>query len=121
MRRDLRRSRFALHIGACGFAFAKAFGEREAASGDYTCPAFLINVFWSTCFDLQPERGVSVSQPVLIQFFQEIPDRQEGENARRWAQRFQAGLEKFKIAVKERYSGGTLERLLSSSSAQVRQ
>ena len=62
-----------------------------------------------------------MSQPVLIQFFQEIPDRQEGENARRWAQRFQAGLEKFKVAVKERYSGGTLERLLSSPSAQVRQ
>src|SRR5439155_10531874 len=44
-----------------------------------------------------------------------------GENARRWAQRFQAGLEKFKLAVKGRYSEGTLERLLSSSSAQVRQ
>jgi len=62
-----------------------------------------------------------VSQPVLIQFFQEIPDRQAGENARRWAQRFHAGLEKFKQAVKDRYSAGTLERLLSSSSAQVRQ
>ncbi len=62
-----------------------------------------------------------MSQPVLIQFFQEIPDRQAGENARRWAQRFHAGLEKFKQAVKDRYSAGTLERLLSSSSAQVRQ
>jgi tetratricopeptide (TPR) repeat protein len=62
-----------------------------------------------------------VSQPILVEFFQEIPDRKEGENPRRWAQRFQAGLDKFKLAIKERYSEGTLERLLSSSSAQVRQ
>jgi len=62
-----------------------------------------------------------VSQPILVDYFQEIPDRKDGENPRRWAQRFQSGLEKFKIAVKERYSEGTLERLLSSSSAQVRQ
>jgi tetratricopeptide (TPR) repeat protein len=62
-----------------------------------------------------------VSQPVLIEYFQQIPDRIEGENPRRWAQRFQEGLEKFKLGVKERYSAGTLERLLSSSSAQVRQ
>lgn len=62
-----------------------------------------------------------MSQPVLIQYFQDIPDRQEGENPRRWAQRFQAGLEKFKLAARERYSEGTLARLLSSSSAQVRQ
>jgi tetratricopeptide (TPR) repeat protein len=81
----------------------------------------LIELLLQHSLDLPRQRGVPMSQPILVEYFQEIPDRKEGENARRWAQRFQAGLDQFKQAVKARYNEGTLERLLSSPSAQVRQ
>jgi tetratricopeptide (TPR) repeat protein len=67
------------------------------------------------------ERGATVNGPVLLEFYRSLPERRNGESANHWAPRYRAGLERFRRAVKERYTEGTLERLLDSGDAEVRQ
>ncbi len=60
-------------------------------------------------------------EPLLLKFYRNLPERHSTETASDWAQRFQAGLNRFKRAVRIRYTEGTLEKLLDSADAEVRQ
>ena len=61
-----------------------------------------------------------MSQPVLLDYFQELPQQREGESPRSFGRRWRAGLEKFSRHVGGRYNEATLERLLRSSAVDVR-
>jgi tetratricopeptide (TPR) repeat protein len=67
------------------------------------------------------ERGAEVIQPVLLQYYRDLPIPQGGDNDRLWVEQFQASLEKYKHAVRSRYGEGTLLRLLDSDDAETRQ
>lgn len=53
--------------------------------------------------------------PLLVEYFNELPQRGEEENAKGSVARFKRSLEEFKLKVTARYSEGTLQRLLHSS------
>lgn len=53
--------------------------------------------------------------PLLVEYFNELPQRGEEENAKGSVARFRKSLEDFKLKVAIRYSEGTLQRLLHSS------
>jgi tetratricopeptide (TPR) repeat protein len=62
-----------------------------------------------------------VSQPILIEYYRELPQRQTDEKTKAWSRRFHEGMDSYRRAVQGRYSEGTLERLLESGDAEVRQ
>jgi tetratricopeptide (TPR) repeat protein len=62
-----------------------------------------------------------VATALLLEYFRELPDRIAGEPAQPWQRRYQAGLDKFQQRVLERYTEGTLQRLLDASLPQTRQ
>jgi tetratricopeptide (TPR) repeat protein len=66
------------------------------------------------------ERGTEVATALLLEYFRELPERTAGEPAKAWQCRYQAGLERFHQRVLERYTEGTLLRLLDASLAQTR-
>lgn len=53
--------------------------------------------------------------PLLVEFFNELPQRGEEESSKGSVARFKKSLEEFKQKVTERYTEGTLQRLLHSS------
>jgi tetratricopeptide (TPR) repeat protein len=67
------------------------------------------------------ERGTEVATALLLEYFRELPERSNGEPAQPWQRRYQAGIEKFKRRVLERYTEGALQRLLDASLPQTRQ
>jgi len=62
-----------------------------------------------------------VSQPILVEYYRELPQRQTEEKTKSWSQRFREGMDSYRRSVQGRYSEGTLERLLESGDAEVRQ
>ena len=60
-------------------------------------------------------------QPLLLQYYNNLPDRRAGDSARQAAHRIRRGLNRFKKAVSERYHQGTLEHLLVCPNSEVRQ
>lgn len=57
-----------------------------------------------------------MSIPLLVEFFQELPERDEGEEpSRKGTARFRKALEGFRHKTAVRYSEGTLQRLLEST------
>jgi tetratricopeptide (TPR) repeat protein len=62
-----------------------------------------------------------VATALLLQFFNELPERSNGEPAATWHQRYQAALEAFGQRVFDRYTEGTLMRLLDTTHAVTRQ
>ncbi len=61
------------------------------------------------------QRGAEVGTALLVNFYQELPEPKEGDDEEVTAKRLQQGLERFKQQVAERYTEGTLLRLLDSS------
>ena len=60
-------------------------------------------------------------QPLILQYYQLLPEHQMEEEPADWPRQFRKALVKFKRAVEARYSEATLERLLFSPQAEVRQ
>ena len=60
-------------------------------------------------------------QPVLLRFYRELPIRRDGDSARVWAAQFEVALERYQRAVRESYGEGTVQRLLTSCDAEIRQ
>ena len=58
---------------------------------------------------------------LLLQFYRQRPERKPGETGGAWGRRLEAGLKQFKAAVEERYTEGTLLRLLAGGDAETRQ
>lgn len=61
-----------------------------------------------------------MSRPLLVEYFQEIPEPAEGEAPRDWEARMQTALEGFHKKVSTRYNEGTLQHLLGSGSDETR-
>ncbi len=68
---------------------------------------------------LQP-RGAHVGTSLLVEYYAELPERQEGDDPEAWAGRLQKALDGFKKKVGQRYTEGTLQRLLTSPDVQAR-
>jgi tetratricopeptide (TPR) repeat protein len=58
---------------------------------------------------------------LLLEYYQELPERTSGEPAQAWQRRYQIGVDKFQHKVQTRYNEGTLLRLLDASHSQTRQ
>jgi tetratricopeptide (TPR) repeat protein len=61
-----------------------------------------------------------VGTALLIGYFNELPEPRAGEDPRRWERRLQEALEGFRRKVAERYTEGTLQRLLDSANSRAR-
>jgi tetratricopeptide (TPR) repeat protein len=57
---------------------------------------------------------------LLLKFYKELPQRRAGEKGAAWAERLQGGLEEFRKKVAERYTEGTLQRLLECPEVPIR-
>jgi tetratricopeptide (TPR) repeat protein len=62
-----------------------------------------------------------VSTPLLVDYYNKLPERQANESPKESKARWQAALEKFKKRVGERYNEGTLVRLLEAGDTRTRQ
>jgi tetratricopeptide (TPR) repeat protein len=58
---------------------------------------------------------------LLLEYYQELPERTSGEPAQAWQRRYQIGVDKYQQKVQTRYNEGTLLRLLDASHSQTRQ
>lgn len=68
---------------------------------------------------VQP-RSQIVGTALLVQFYRELPERREDDDPREWLVRMQAALSNFQKKVTERYTEGTLQRLLETPDADCR-
>jgi tetratricopeptide (TPR) repeat protein len=62
-----------------------------------------------------------VRQPLLLQYYNSLPDRRAGDSSRQAAHRIRRGLNRFKQNVEARYNEASLERLLVCPNPEVRQ
>ncbi len=62
-----------------------------------------------------------MSLPLIVEYFQDLPQRHGPEPDAAWARRFRAGLKRFQKQVEKRYTEATLQRLLAGELAEVRQ
>jgi tetratricopeptide (TPR) repeat protein len=62
-----------------------------------------------------------VRQPLLLQYYNELPDRKAGDSSRQAAHRIRRGLNRFKKSVEVRYNEASLERLLVCPNPEARQ
>ncbi len=60
-------------------------------------------------------------QPLILQYYQLLPDHNPEEEPADWPRQFRKALAKYKRAVEARYFEGTLERLLFAPDPDVRQ
>jgi tetratricopeptide (TPR) repeat protein len=65
--------------------------------------------------------GVVVVQPLILQYFQLLPEQNPEETPADGSRQFCKALAKFKRSVEARYNEATLERLLASQYAEIRQ
>ena len=56
-----------------------------------------------------------MSSPLLVELFEQLPVFRPGDDEDLWAAGLQEAMREFRAAVRERYSEGTLERLLATS------
>jgi tetratricopeptide (TPR) repeat protein len=61
-----------------------------------------------------------VGTALLVEYFEQLPERAEGVDAKTWTAQMQAALEQFRKHVGDRYTEGTLQRLLNSSDPRSR-
>jgi tetratricopeptide (TPR) repeat protein len=61
-----------------------------------------------------------VRQPLILDFFSQLPVQPEDAEPARWADEYRRGLRKFQKSVEPRYNEATLERLLASANPDVR-
>jgi len=62
-----------------------------------------------------------VVQPLILQYYQLLPEHRPDEEPAEWPREFRKSLGKYKRAVEARYFEGTLERLLFAQHSDVRQ
>jgi tetratricopeptide (TPR) repeat protein len=62
-----------------------------------------------------------VVQPLILQYYQLLPEHRLEEEPAEWPRQFRKSLLKYKRAVEARYNEATLERLLQSQLAEARQ
>jgi tetratricopeptide (TPR) repeat protein len=62
-----------------------------------------------------------VVQPLILQYYQLLPEHRPDDEPADWPHRFRKALNKFKRSVEARYTEATLERLLFSPESEVRQ
>jgi len=62
-----------------------------------------------------------VVQPLIVQYYQLLPEHRLEEEPGEWPRQFQKSLLKFKRSVEARYNEATLERLLHAQHPEVRQ
>jgi tetratricopeptide (TPR) repeat protein len=62
-----------------------------------------------------------VATALLLEYYAELPERSPGEPAHAWTNRYQTALAKFKQQIEQRYTEGTLQRLLDAGHCQTRQ
>jgi len=62
-----------------------------------------------------------VATALLLEYYTEVPERQDGEPAHVWTHRYQVALDQFKQRVDKRYTEGTLQRLLDAAHTTTRQ
>ncbi len=60
-------------------------------------------------------------QPLLLELYQNLPDRKSGDSFRQAAQRIRRGLNRFRRDIEARYTQGTLEHLVHHPDSEVRQ
>jgi tetratricopeptide (TPR) repeat protein len=65
--------------------------------------------------------GVIVVQPLILQYYQLLPEQRLEEESTDWHRQYRKALARFRRSVEARYFEGTLERLLFSPQADVRQ
>ncbi|HXG12943.1 MAG TPA: tetratricopeptide repeat protein [Gemmataceae bacterium] len=65
-------------------------------------------------------RSMKVGTALLVEFYRQLPERSEDEADREWLTRMQAALNAFQKKVAERYTEGTLQRLLESPDVHAR-
>lgn len=62
-----------------------------------------------------------MAQPLLLDFFQELPHRPTDQASSEWSHKFRRKVHRFEKNITGRYNEGTLERLLTSRESEVRQ
>jgi tetratricopeptide (TPR) repeat protein len=62
-----------------------------------------------------------VRQPLLLRFYDELPDRKAGDTSRQAAYRIRRGLQRFKKNIEASYNEACLERLLDCPHHEARQ
>jgi len=62
-----------------------------------------------------------VVQPLILQYYQLLPEHRSDDDTPDWPQQFRKSLLKYKRSVEARYNEATLERLLCASNPDVRQ
>lgn len=68
---------------------------------------------------VQP-RGATVGAALLVEYFNELPEPEEGDTPDRFADKMDAALVKFRKKVQQRYAEGTLQRLLDAPDRDAR-
>jgi tetratricopeptide (TPR) repeat protein len=61
-----------------------------------------------------------VTVPLLLEMFDRLPELKPGDDEELWAAGVQDAMREFRTAVRERYTEGTLARLLSSTDVRTR-
>jgi tetratricopeptide (TPR) repeat protein len=61
-----------------------------------------------------------VRQPLILDYWSLLPERTVDAEPAKWAERYRRGLLKYQRAIEARYGQSTLERLLNSSSPEIR-
>jgi len=61
-----------------------------------------------------------VTVPLLLEMFDHLPELKPGDDEELWAAGVQDAMREFRTAVRERYTEGTLARLLSSTDVRTR-
>jgi tetratricopeptide (TPR) repeat protein len=62
----------------------------------------------------------AVSAPLLLEMFDRLPELKPGDDEELWAAGVQEAMREFRAGVRERYTEGTLARLLNSADARTR-
>ena len=70
---------------------------------------------------LIPHKDVIVVQPLILQYYQLLPEHRLEDEPTDWPRLFRKALAKFRRSVEARYIESTLERLLTSQNPEVRQ
>src|SRR5262249_53878541 len=73
----------------------------------------------STCLPLQ-QRGADVGMPLLVEYYNELPRSEDDGEVLAGGTRQKKALEAFRLRVLERYTEGTLQRLLHSPDVYAR-
>ena len=68
-----------------------------------------------------PPSGATVVQPLILQYYQLLPEQRLEEEPDDWSRDYRKALARFKRSVEARYLESTLERLLYSPMPEVRQ